>query len=144
MTRYVFIRTGDMEHSVPETPLPREANLHDAITTHPELLPAEDLGLGRVVVVGRESSLSSVYADLLLVDESGQPCLVEIKKEGNPDTRRVVAQLFDYAGALWGMGVDEFEDTVLFPYLRSLAAQSLPTTIREFLAAAFAPDGADE
>jgi RecB family endonuclease NucS len=83
MTRYVLIRgDGDVENVVPETPLPLEANLHDALTKHPELLPAEDLGLGRTVVVGRQAALASGYADLILLDDRGQVCLVEVKKEG--------------------------------------------------------------
>jgi hypothetical protein len=36
-----------------------------------------------------------------------------VKKDNNPDTRRVVAQLLDYAAALWGMTVDDFERDVL-------------------------------
>jgi len=43
-----------------------------------------------MVVVGRESGLDSGYADLVLVDRAAQVCLVEVKKEGNLDTRRSV------------------------------------------------------
>lgn len=106
MTRFMLMRHGDAEPQlIPETPLPLEKDLHDVLTSHPALLPAEDLGLGRVVVAGRESSLVSGYADLVLVDEHGHLCLVEVKKAGNPDTRQVVAQLLDYAAALWGQRV---------------------------------------
>lgn len=59
MARHMLIRgSGADEYVVPETPLPLEANLHDALTKHPELLPSEDMGLGRIVVVGRGSSWS--------------------------------------------------------------------------------------
>jgi hypothetical protein len=37
---------------------------------------------------------------LILVDDMGQVCLVEVKKEGNPNTRQVLAQLFEYAASL--------------------------------------------
>jgi hypothetical protein len=57
---------------------------------HPELVPATDLGAGRMVVAGFEPSLASGSADLVLVDERGQLCVVEVKKEGNSDTRRVI------------------------------------------------------
>src|ERR1039458_3581139 len=67
--------------------------------------------------------LVSGYADLVLVDAYGQLCLVEVKKEGNPDTRRVIAQLLDYAAALWQMSVDDFERAVLHPYLRAIGKQ---------------------
>lgn len=91
--------------------------MHDALTQHPELLPISDLGLGRVTVVGRETGLASGYADLVLLDEHGRLCFVDVKKEGNPDTRRVVAQLLDYAAALWGKTLAEFETSVVLPYL---------------------------
>ena len=123
MARYVLIRDSGDEHVVPETPLPLEANLHDALTKHPELLPSEDMGLGRTVVVGRESAFASGYADLILIDDRGQVCLVEVKKEGNPDTRRVVAQLLDYAAALWGKTLDEFEQDVFLPYRRTVGGR---------------------
>src|SRR5678815_1784770 len=98
MTRHVLIRSGgEPAHVVEEAALPTEAELHEALTNHPELIPASDLDLGRTVVVGRESGFASGYADLVLVDERGRICLVEVKNEGNPDTRRVTAQLLDYA-----------------------------------------------
>lgn len=138
MTRYVLIRVEGEEKVVPETRLPLEADLHDALTKHPELLPAGDMGLGRTVVVGRESAFASGYADLILVDDRGQVCLVEVKKEGNPDTRQVVAQLLDYAGALWGKTLLEFEQDVLAPYLRAVHSES-SVTLREFLSETFGP-----
>jgi hypothetical protein len=107
-----------MDELVPESALPAEANLHDALTKYPQLLPAADLGLGRTTVVGRETGLASGRADLVLLDEQGQLCIVEVKKEGNPDTRRVVAQLLDYAADLWGKTVEEFETSVVLPHLR--------------------------
>jgi hypothetical protein len=137
MARYVLIRSDGDEYPVPETPLPLEANLHDALTKHPELLPSEDMGLGRTVVVGRESAFASGYADLILIDDRGQVCLVEVKKEGNPDTRRVVAQLLDYAAALWGKTLGEFEQDVFLPYRRAVAGGA-SISLRKFLADEFA------
>ena len=53
VTRHLVIRDGGdgTEQTVPGTQLPLEANLHKAHTQHPELLPAEDLGMGPMVVV---------------------------------------------------------------------------------------------
>lgn len=129
MARHVLIRDDSgAENVVEESELLAEKSLHDVLTRHPELIPSEDLEIGPAVVVGRESGLDAGYADLVLVDRSAQLCLVEVKKEGNPDTRRVVAQLLDYAAALWQMSVDTFEHDVLHPYLRSKGAeeQNLP------------------
>lgn len=81
MTRFALIRRlGQEPQLVEETALPLEAELHETLTEHPELIPSEDLGLGRTVVVGWESGLASGYADLVLVDEHGQLCLIEVKK----------------------------------------------------------------
>jgi hypothetical protein len=39
---------------------------------HPPLVPATDLGFGRIATVGFEASLASGFADLVLLDDSGQ------------------------------------------------------------------------
>lgn len=114
-----------------EARIPLEAELHEALTQHAELIPTADMGFGRCAVVGRETALASGYADLVLLDEGGKIALVEVKKEGNPDTRRVVAQLLDYAAAMWGQTVEEFELRVVAPHLGQ------PISIRSFLQASF-------
>jgi hypothetical protein len=137
--RHLLIRDeSGIEHVVDETELLAEKSLHDVLTGHPELIPAEDLEISPPVVVGRESGLDAGYADLVLLDRSAQLCLVEVKKEGNPDTRRVVAQLLDYAAALWQMSAATFEQVVLHPYLRStgLSEADLPG-LAEFAAEQF-------
>lgn len=134
VTRHVLIRTeADPERVVAEAALPTEAELHDALTRHPQLIPMSDLGLGDAVVVGRESGLAAGYADLVLVDERGRLCLVEVKNEGNPDTRRVIAQLLDYAASLWGLGLDEFEQRVVQPFLSQEGVSPLPS-VAEYVA----------
>jgi hypothetical protein len=95
------------------------------------------MGLGRTVVVGRESAFASGYADLILVDDRGEVCLVEVKKEGSPDTRRVVAQLLDYAAGLWGKTLRDFEQDVFLPYA-STGERDLPVSLRGFLTDRFA------
>lgn len=116
MGRFVLIREPDKSgegHLVGEGRVPKEDVLHKALMHNPRLVPAADLGLGEVATVGYEASLPSAGdADLVLLDEEGRLCLVEVKKAGNPDTRRVIAQLLDYASALWGLSLDEFENRV--------------------------------
>jgi hypothetical protein len=124
---------------VRESALPAEADLHDALTDFPALIPAEDLGLGELVVIGRESGLVSGFADLVLVDRHGHLCLVEVKKES--EVRRVVAQLLEYAAALWGMDLGEFERQVAQPYL---AATEGAATLAGHLAGAFGLGEANE
>ncbi len=132
MSRYVVIREGveGVERLVEESAVPTEAALHEVLMRHPSLVPAADLGFGRVVTVGFEASLASGSADLVLLDEDGRICIVEVKKEGNPDTRRVIAQLLDYAAALWGLTTEEFDRAVL----RRKLGEDDPRTLREFIA----------
>jgi hypothetical protein len=145
MARYMLTRQGQSEELIPETELPLEKDLHDVLTQHPQLLPAEDLGLGSLLVVGRESSLTSGYADLVLVDDHGHVCLAEVKKAGNPDTRQVVAQLLDYAAALWGQSLAEFDQGVVTPYLQSLAENDGLSDLLSHLGDAFDdPESGDE
>jgi hypothetical protein len=56
------------------------------------LCPRLISGFDRMVAVGLEASLASDSADLVLLDARGQLCVVEVKKEGNTDTRKVIAQ----------------------------------------------------
>jgi hypothetical protein len=135
MARFALIRRPDLKPElVSETPVSAEAELHDVLTRYPELIPADDLGFGRTVVVGREPALTAGYADLVLLDEHGRLAIVEVKKAGNPDVRRVVAQLLDYAAALWGLSVEEFELTVLRPFLGNDDLRNLDQSSRIRLA----------
>jgi hypothetical protein len=140
VSRQILIRGGDGDRLVAESALPLESNLHDALAMHPGLIPTADLGLGETVVAGRESSLGGGFADLVLLGRSGQLGLVEVKKEGNPDTRQVVAQLLDYAAGLWGQTPDAFMDKVVRPHLARNALDA-SVSLTDFLRASF--DGAE-
>ena len=129
MSRFVLSRTGADERVVAEAVVQTEAALHDVLMRHPSLIPAADLGFGRMATVGFETSLASGNADLVLLDDEGRICIVEVKKEGNPDTRRVVAQVTDYAAALWGKTIEQFEHNVLRPKL----GPNDPRGLREFV-----------
>jgi hypothetical protein len=46
MARHVLMRIpGEEPRLIPEQAIPLEKDLHDVLTEHPELLPAEDLQL---------------------------------------------------------------------------------------------------
>lgn len=109
--------------------MPTEAELHKTLMEHPALVPAADIGFGPMVTAGFEATLASGSADLVLLDARGQVCVVEVKKEGNTDTRRVIAQLLDYASALWGLTLEEFEHRVL----RSRLGREDPRSLAEFI-----------
>ena len=119
MARFVLVSHGNEEYVLPESVLPSEARLHDALEAHPELFPAEDLNLGQLMVIGREVGFESGAADLIYLDEGGQILVVEVKKgTENPDSRRVVAQMLDYGAHLWRMTFEDFESKIALTYLR--------------------------
>lgn len=88
-----------------------EATLHDLIEKTPEMLPLS--GTPTLVILGREVLLGSGYADLLGVETSGRPVIVEVKLAYNNEARRaVVAQILAYAANLHGMSRQQLEDRV--------------------------------
>jgi hypothetical protein len=137
-TRRALARVAGERLALLQEPLPDERYLHDAMALNHDLLPLADLGMSGSAVIGRESQLPpGGIADLILLDDNGQLCVVEFKKDGNPDTKEVVAQLLGYAAALWGMSLDRFTARVLTPYLAQRKAPE--QSLEEFVADAFAP-----
>jgi RecB family endonuclease NucS len=68
-----------------------EAALHTLVEDAPQMLPLS--GSPSLTVVGREVQLGGGYADLLAVETSGRPVVIEVKLARNAEARRaVVAQ----------------------------------------------------
>jgi hypothetical protein len=135
--RLILIRSAAGDRTVPESQLPVEQELHDALSEHPGLIPFEDLGLADPIVVGKESSLGGGFADLVLLDRAGRLAIVEVKKQGNPDLRHVVAQLLGYAAGLWGQTLEQFMDAVVRPHLARTPGATPAATLEELLADSF-------
>ena len=88
---------------------PDEATLHSLIEETPEMLPLA--GAPALLVLGREVPLGSGYADLVGVEASGRPVIIEIKLAQNNEARRaVVAQILAYAANLHGTTREQLED----------------------------------
>ncbi len=67
-------------------------------------------GSPRLFVLGREVQLGPGYADLLAVEASGRPVIVEVKLAKNPEAKRgIVAQVLSYAAFLQGSDVEALE-----------------------------------
>ncbi len=96
-------RQGQEPEKLEPEPFDRETNLQAYIAKHPEAIPIDELADElQLKIVGREFSTPSGPIDALGVDQNGQIYIVETKLYHNPDKRRIVAQLLDYAAALWG------------------------------------------
>ena len=94
-----------------------EATLHSLIEKNPQLLPLA--GSPRLTVLGSEIQLGTGYADILAVESSGRPTIIEVKLASNPEARRaIVSQVIAYAAFLHGFDVESLERG---PLRRSLA-----------------------
>ena len=88
---------------------PDEATLHRLIEETPEMLPLS--GAPPLLILGREVPLGSGYADLVGVETSGRPVIIEVKLAQNNEARRaVVAQVLAYAASLHGTTREQLED----------------------------------
>ncbi len=88
-----------------------EATLHGLIEKKPEMLQLS--GKPTLFILGREVSLGSGYADLVAVETSGRPVIVEVKLAKNNEARRaVVAQILAYAANLHGMSHEQLADVL--------------------------------
>jgi hypothetical protein len=95
-----------------------EKALHEAVFAAPDLLPLA--GSPRLAVLGKEVSLGSGYADVMAVELSGRPVLIEVKLAANAEARRaVVAQILAYAAALQELSLERLE-VLLAPHLGRL------------------------
>ena len=90
---------------------PDEATLHRLIRQTPAMLPLA--GAPRIAILGSEVPLGPYSADLVGVEESGRPVIIEIKLARNNEARRaVVAQVLAYAAYLHGMTTNQLEETL--------------------------------
>ncbi len=94
-----------------------EAWLQHLIHDNPACLPIAEIepGLGPFHAICREMPANGHgYIDNLLMSPSGDIAIVETKLFRNPEARRkVLAQVLDYAVAIFGMSYDAFEKAAL-------------------------------
>lgn len=107
-TSGIWTRDGDGWKLSQPKRFPDEATLHDLIERNPEMLPLS--GAPRLVILGREVPLGSGYADLVGVETTGRPVIIEVKLAQNNEARRaVVAQILAYAAHLHGTTREQLE-----------------------------------
>jgi len=87
---------------------PDERTLHELIHQTPHMLPLA--GSPQITMLGSEIRLGNGYADLIGIEATGRPVLIEIKLARNSEARRaIVAQVLAYAAALHGMTLDQLQ-----------------------------------
>ena len=97
----IWTKDGDCWTLSPPGGFPDEATLHGLIEQTPEMLPLS--GVPPLLILGREVPLGSGYADLVGVETSGRPVIIEVKLAYSSEARRaVVAQILAYAAYLHG------------------------------------------
>ena len=93
-----------------------EAALHRLIHENPRLLPLA--GSPRLAVLGSEVQLGTGRADILAVEPSGRPAIIELKLASNPAAHReIVSQVMTYAAFLHGSDVKSLEQGPLHWHL---------------------------
>lgn len=106
---------------------PDEASLHDLVEEAPHLLPLA--GSPTLVVLGREVGLGRGSADLVAIEPSGRVVIIEVKLVRNQEVRRaIVAQVLDYASALYRLDAAAFEE-ILGSHLAKSHFDSLAAAI---------------
>ena len=90
-TSGIWTRDGDGWKLSPPEGFPDEATLNDLIEKNPEMLPLS--GAPRLVILGREVPLGSGYADLVGVETTGRPVIIEVKLAKSNEARRAVVAL---------------------------------------------------
>ena len=98
----LIISRGGRSARVEKQAFPDEDALQRYISENPEAIPLDELGEDASLhVLGREFPTASGPVDVLATDSAGNAYLIETKLFKNPDKRQVLAQVLDYAAALW-------------------------------------------
>lgn len=101
-----------------------EASLHRLIQENSHLLPLA--GSLRLAVLGSEVQLGNGYADILAIEPTGRPTIIEVKLAKNPEARKqIVSQILGYAAFLRGMSVEGLEEGPLSKALADAGYQSI-------------------
>ncbi|MDE0528981.1 MAG: hypothetical protein OXH85_09900 [Truepera sp.] len=107
-----------------------EKTLHHLIQENPQLLPLA--GSPHLMVLGSQIRLGSGLADILAVESSGRPTIIEVKLDRNPEARRsVVSQILAYAAFLQGLDVDYLEQGPLRKPLADAGYDSILNSVQD-------------
>ena len=120
----IWINDGDVWRPAPIEPFKNEAALHKMIAAAPDILPLS--GSPDLTVLGSEVALGRGSADILAVESSGRPAIIEVKLASNAEARRTVAaQVLDYASSLRGYTPADLERGPLRRHLAKLGCSTI-------------------
>ena len=128
----IVSKDGGKFEKIESTDFALEANLQEKIHEGEimkkiKLGPDEDLTL---LTLAREFSTTSGPIDVIAIGAEGDVYIIETKLKKNTDRREILAQVIDYAGAMW----DEFRDFEKFEEKlkdnKSFSAGSISELIR--------------
>ena len=107
---------------------PDEATLQGLVAENPQLLPLA--GSPRLFTLGKEIRLGTGYADVLAVEASGRPVIIEVKLARNAEARRaIVSQVLSYAAFLHGYVIEALEQGPLRRALVDIGYKSISEAV---------------
>src|SRR5258707_9092060 len=107
---------------------PAEKALLVCVADAPPLLPLS--GQPQLAVVGKEVVLGSNYADVIAIETTGRPVVIEVKLAQNSEARRaVVAQVLTYAAHIHQLTPADFT-AILSSHLRARGFETLADAAR--------------
>ena len=119
----ILIKNNDDFNSITSSDYTSERELQEILADNPALL-VNDTDPPLALVQTEVNLPNTGKADILFVDSSGLPIVVEVKLAKNAESRReIVAQIFDYISSITQFTVDELDD---------LTGSQLVTAINSF------------
>ena len=119
----ILIKNNDDFNAITSSDYTNERELQEILADNPALL-VNDTDPPLALVQTEVNLPNTGKADILFVDSSGLPIVVEVKLAKNAESRReIVAQIFDYISSITQFTVDELDD---------LTGSQLVTAINSF------------
>ena len=126
----IWKNTGNGWELADSQPFSDEATLQRLVAENPQLLPLA--GSPRLFTLGREVRLGTGYADVLAVEASGRPVIIEVKLARNAEARRaIVSQVLAYAAFLHGYDVEALEQGPLHGSLAGYGSISGAVSVQD-------------
>ena len=125
----IWTNTGEGWKLGSPRPFRDEAALHELIEDNPQFLPLA--GSPRLTVLGSQIRLGTGKADILAVEPSGRPAIIEVKLFSNSESRReIVSQVLAYAAFLQGHTVSSLQGGPLRGFLQSSGYNSVLEAVK--------------